>query len=251
MKRATASALLILLVTAAGCSDRSAPNGGGDSGGNPPQTTVAQAGTGPGAPTSTNAPGQAAGPASGQPGVAPPEIARILDRARSGEATTFTATYRLTHVVSGVKSVSTWRLAQQPPKFRFERLSGGARDIWVFDGRVLHSCTRPGGRLRCLESAEPDDETAFGTAHPAPFIDQLSSLTPLIGMGMSVKRATRTVAGQRLECAVFTSAAPAEPPKLLCTTSKGVVGYAQLGNNTLALTALSQGVRARDFVAPA
>lgn len=251
MKRTVTSMALILLLTCAGCSSRSGSDSGGDAAGNSSAPTTGQAAAGTPTTAAQNPAGQPGGTPQVQPGIAPPEIARIFDRARSGQAEAFTASYRLTNVVSGIRKTSTWRLAQQPPRFRFERLSGGARDVWVFDGKVLHTCTRTGGRLRCLESTLPDDPSAFGTAHPGALIDQLSSLTPLIGAGMSVKTATRTVAGHKLDCAVFTSAAPSEPEKLLCLTGDGVIGYARLGPDTLALTSLRQGVRSRDFVAPA
>src|SRR5262245_20167469 len=209
-RRAKTPALLILLLlvvaACAGCDAQSGSSGAPDAAGGPTPTAgrgarrrgpAAAGGTGSG---TAKAPAPAPAQTQAAPvrvGVAPAAVARVFNSAASGrKGAAFTVTYRFTNAVGGVKKVSTWRLAQQPPKFRFERLSGGPRDIWIFDGKVLHSCTRPGGKVRCQEMRRPDDDTFFGAAHPGALIDQLRSLVPLIGAGMTVKSTSRTVAGE-------------------------------------------------------
>jgi hypothetical protein len=182
--------------------------------------------------------------------VAPPQIKRVLDKAQNGRKASFTITYRYTTGTGKSRETNTWRLAQAPPKFRFERLTGSDRELSVYDGKIMHTCQTVAGRRTCTRFGGPPDDSHLGETHPGAIIDQLNSMRVSFGMSVQPKTASKTVAGQRLECVRFVTTAPGTPDSWLCLTRQGAVGYAEFAGSTLTMTALRNGVRANDFAAP-
>jgi hypothetical protein len=204
------------------------------------------AAAGPGA---TPRPGAAA-PSTIQPGTAPPQVRRVLDKALNGQKATFTVTYRFTTGTGAARETNTWRLAQAPPKFRFERLTGADRELTVFDGKAMYHCQTVAGKRTCSNLGGVPDVSNLGETHPGSIVEQLNSMRVMFGAGVQPKTASKTVAGRRLECVTYVINAGGAPDPWLCLTSQGVVGYAAFAGSTLTMTRLSSGVRANDFTVP-
>jgi hypothetical protein len=249
MKRTATSALLILLLACAGCSRGQTSGDNQGAAGNVPPSTTSAVATDAGSTPGAKAPAGPAAPSTIQPGVAPPRIKRVLDKAQDGRKASFTITYRFTTGTGSGRETSTWRLAQAPPKFRFEQLSGD-RHLSVFDGKVMYTCQTLGGRRTCSRFGGPPDDSNLGESHPGNIIDQLNSMTVMFGQAVQPETGSKTVAGQRLECVTFVTTAAGSPDASLCLTRQGAVGYAAFAGSTLTMTSFRNGVRADDFVAP-
>ena len=238
---------LAALLLAGGCTAQ-------DGGGSGPQRTERYAptgGTGFGLPPSTP-PGGGPAPTPAPPpptGRATPAVDRLLNLGDAAEdRATFTATYR---VRTAQGEVITSRLVQQPPRYRFEEVRDGRREVFIYDGRAMHACTPQRGRLRCSQAPSPfQDATLFGLGHPGTFLLQAQSLVTSLGRGLEARVVRRTVEGRALECAEFRSQAPGAPARLLCLNREGVVGYVEFDGNVMKLTSFTPRVRDEELVAP-
>lgn len=246
MKRTAVSLLIVSLLLCAGCSRaRPSADGANGAGNAAPGATASPPAAAANPPSGGTQPGTSSGT---QPGTVPPRIRRVFTKADSGLDASFTATYRFKNGLSGETSI--WRLAQDPPKFRFERVSGKDRELNVFDGKVSYRCQTLGTRRTCVKGVGAPDETSLGMTYPPVVIDSLNSTIGLFGRGVEPETATRTIGGRRLDCVKLVTPAGAARDRWLCLTTQGILGYAAFAEHTIALTELRSGARASEFSSP-
>ncbi len=242
---------LAIAMTSAACS------GGGNAGrgnadANQPGSISGNAGSAPNGATATPTTAPAARPGvttSAAPTGQSAAVSRLLQRAHSADRATYTVTYRTT-LAGGAKA--SVRVAQRPPKFRFEQLQGRQRSVAVFDGAVLHGCVAAGSGWRCTQTVSLDDPTLVGNAYPPAVLLFIDGLTPMVNRSLTARITTRTVLGHKVDCATFVPAMRnPPPPSLYCVRPDGVLAYSRTSDGQiLELTGFQATVNARDLIPP-
>ena len=240
---------LVVAFATAGCTGKGANegaqgNGPGAVGGGTPPTSV------PGVTNTTNATGQGSSK-SGTPATPgmPAAVNRILELAHSGDAHTYTATYRV-RLSNG--KIATTTLAQKPPKFGFHLVQGKNRNVVVSDGKMMRSCQSAGGSWTCAQTGI-DDPTEVGNSYPGAVLHLIDGLVKGLGREIKAGTAKRTVQGVRVDCVTFTATIEnAPPPQVFCVRKDGVIAYAStVDRQILELTGFKGSVSARDLTPPA
>jgi hypothetical protein len=241
---------LAIAITTAACSGDPGRGGAEE---NPPGNVSGGAGSAPNGATATPTTAAAAKPgatsASASATAQSAAVSRLLQRAHSADRATYTVSYRAI-LAGGAKA--TVRLAQQPPRFRFEQVKGTQRSLAIFDGRLLHGCLATAAGWRCTQAITLDDPTVVGNAYPPAVLLFIDNLTPLVNRSLRATITTRTVMGHRVDCATYVPVMRnPPPPSVYCVRPDGVLAYSRTSDGQiLELTAFRAAVSAGDLTPP-
>ncbi len=180
------------------------------------------------------------------------ELNAFVERAKKAQSAVYVADYRASGGSAGNASVSTFRIAQKPPKSLFESSDGGSRTVLINDGTDTYSCS--GSPMQCLKSAGTGEFSTAAFANylnPATFVQLLAPLAALANF--DVRSSSRQVAGQHSDCVTVTDNNKSDQGvknATYCTTDNGIFSYASDKDGTVEMTRYAGGVADSEFKLP-
>lgn len=174
------------------------------------------------------------------------EVEEFQTRAEAAKKLTYTAEYDSKS--SGNSKAEKIRIVQKPPKSLYAQ----GESLFIDDGKRTITCSpdsSQGNKMQCIDvGASGANPGAFTQILSAPALLQSVALIAVLP-GVSVKKSTRNLAGENLDCVrIEVDNKHAES----CVTSDGVMGfYDGDDGNTFTLTSFKRSASDKDFDAPA
>jgi hypothetical protein len=187
----------------------------------------------------------------------------MISRFDQGTKAVFVAEYKAT--TSSGSSSSTkpgvYRVAQKPPKSRFEfgDTTSSDREIIIDDGTDTFTCSA--GSAECLQSRGSGGSESgaafaaggFGFLNPTVFIGAIKAFAPLAGIKVVTQDSTKSLAGQTADCVTATVSGGGQKAhtSIYCATNDGVLAYSDDGSGDIVeLTKYDTNVSNSEFTPP-
>jgi hypothetical protein len=187
----------------------------------------------------------------------------LIARFDQGTKAVFVAEYKVTTSSGSSSSAKpgVYRVAQKPPKSRFEfgDTASSDREIIIDNGTDTFTCSP--GAAECLQSAGGGGSGtgaafaagAFGFLNPTVFIGAIKAFAPLAGIKVVTQDSTKSLAGQTSDCVTATVSGGGQKShtSIYCATKDGVLAYSDDGSGDIVeLTKYDTNVADSEFTPP-